>query len=1692
MLAVCVLLALSAATFAQTHSVSDYGTIPAGLAPGAPAGSYNMSELEQINFFNASLNITLPLLQVGGRGGAGYTIMVRPKKTTWTVETRLVGYGCGGDEDDNPCQIWEAYARKEWWTPVEPGYDPGVVQGHYVSSEPDFCPGAPNNPYYVRMFTSLTFTSPDGSEHSLYDEKTGGQVIERRTCADVPDSSRGHVFSAKDGSGLTFITDDEVNDDTVPDNYPTQGLFWPAGYLRTADGSVYRFTWGRAEWMRDRNGNLLTFTYGSNPGPTPAHRRVTKITDSLGREVNISYDALDAQNPQYGVHDRIEYTGFGSAPRVVRVTKTLLSNALRPNSGYQRKTIKGLFPELPQSSTENFDPQVVSAVWLPDGNRRYQLFYNPYNEVARLVLPTGGAVDYDYWAGVEDAYASGQFGTPITIYGEPKVAIYRRLKERRQYLSQSDSTAALRTTYSLAAPAGEWKSCVTVDQLDAADGDRLMERKNHYFNGVASQSVIGAVGTVVDGVSDPIDGKEYMTEALPIDGGTTPLMQVETNWEPGNTGGPPDATPWAPYAKDIVTRTFQGSTGSYRVDKVEFSYDRYNNRTDVYEYDYGTNQPGPLLRHTNTKYLKVNNVNGVDYSSPQPNEMSPYLRGLPEQTSVYDGDKERSRTTYEYDNYTPDPDNGNRHATLTAYGDISGLCLKLDANFNCQTASNDSYKTRGNLTGTTNYILDGYGNVTGSVTTNQQYDVAGNVLKSIDARRKPDKSGYETIFNFSDNFGSPDIDARNTTAPAKLAGKLCYAFPTKITNALGQVAHTQYDYYTGHAVNSEDANGTVTAAHYDDDFDRVTQVERAVNINDLHSQTKYNYDDDLRVITTSSDQIGLNDNVLRSESRYDGLGRVTETRQYESGDNYIAKLTQYDALGRTSAASNPYRPTAGESPIWTTTDYDALGRIWKLTTPDAGKVYTFYDADRIMVADQAGKQRISRTNALGKLTHVWEVIGAPPAGTTAESITFPVPSGLGLQPVSKGYLTTYTYDVLGNLRKVEQGGLAGQHRYFAYDSLSRLIRVKSPEQDSRDALALPADAMSPLSDNNNGWSQALEYYEDGSVKKRIDARGVVTDYTYDALGRISKRTYSGETGATTPEVTYTYDDPNVSFSKGRLTAVSSNASTYRYTAYDGLGRVNGSSQETGGVTYSMPEYLYDLSGNMTSEKYPSGRVVKTGYDEAGRVAGVRNGAAGIFYAGGLPTDVDNRIRYAAHGVVDRMKLGNGLWEHAAFNNRLQTERIELGSSPTDSGKMQLVYGYGPANSNNGDLRSQQITAPGVLTPYVQIYEYDDLNRLQSASETNAQNGAAAIWAQVYTYDQFGNRKLTGGTTLPSQLTATNNPDTDPGNNRFISAGYSYDVAGNLLCDPDHPCTQGQTPAIPFYEFDAENKIRQAGGSTAGGGSAYAYDGDGRRVKKTVGTTETVFVYDAAGRLVAEYGNEPQATAGTSYVTQDTLGNTRVVTGSDPNDVRGRYDYMPFGEELYADRSGYGGQNDIKQKFTGKERDETGLDFFNARYFDSARGRFTTTDPTLLSSKTINPQSWNRYAYTLNNPLNCVDANGMWPTWIHDLIIENALPGLDAASRRDIQAGSFDVDTTTFVPSHAPQHAMAMEGQSPGEAGAIMNNFIQKNDANVRWWQGVSGLGLARNETDSLGINRNALLDFGTSQAYCIQYSAGTE
>jgi len=115
---------------------------------------------------------------------------------------------------------------------------------------------------------------------------------------------------------------------------------------------------------------------------------------------------------------------------------------------------------------------------------------------------------------------------------------------------------------------------------------------------------------------------------------------------------------------------------------------------------------------------------------------------------------------------------------------------------------------------------------------------------------------------------------------------------------------------------------------------------------------------------------------------------------------------------------------------------------------------------------------------------------------------------------------------------------------------------------------------------------------------------------------------------------------------------------------------------------------------------------------------------------------------------------------------------------------------------------------------------------------------------------------------------------------------------------------------------------------------------------------------------------PSGAQTVEYYHLDAIGNVRAVTDQNGNVIE-RHDYQPFGEEWLPQ----GGTQPLR--FTGKERDqETGLDYFGARYHASRIGRFTTVDPTLnVKASRLNPQRWNRYAYGLNNPLRFIDPDG---------------------------------------------------------------------------------------------------------------------
>ena len=116
------------------------------------------------------------------------------------------------------------------------------------------------------------------------------------------------------------------------------------------------------------------------------------------------------------------------------------------------------------------------------------------------------------------------------------------------------------------------------------------------------------------------------------------------------------------------------------------------------------------------------------------------------------------------------------------------------------------------------------------------------------------------------------------------------------------------------------------------------------------------------------------------------------------------------------------------------------------------------------------------------------------------------------------------------------------------------------------------------------------------------------------------------------------------------------------------------------------------------------------------------------------------------------------------------------------------------------------------------------------------------------------------------------------------------------------------------------------------------------------------------------------------MTTDHLNSPRVITNEN-GVVTTRKDYTAFGEVSYtAERTaglGYSGAEETRKGYTGYEKDdESGLDFAQARYYNSVHGRFTSVDPLSASASIRNPQTFNRYSYVLNSPYKYTDPLGL--------------------------------------------------------------------------------------------------------------------
>lgn len=415
-----------------------------------------------------------------------------------------------------------------------------------------------------------------------------------------------------------------------------------------------------------------------------------------------------------------------------------------------------------------------------------------------------------------------------------------------------------------------------------------------------------------------------------------------------------------------------------------------------------------------------------------------------------------------------------------------------------------------------------------------------------------------------------------------------------------------------------------------------------------------------------------------------------------------------------------------------------------------------------------------------------------------------------------------------------------------------------------------------------------------------------------------------------------------------------------------------------GTDYVTNEYNFvgDLVKSATIHKGSATataleRTSRYVYDHVGRLRDVR------FKVGSQDTITLKSLVYNEIGQLKQKKL------HSENNGANFLESIDYGYNDrgwiTRIGSANfteiLKYEDGAIKQYNGNI-SQQLWGHAAATPNVYSYQYDNLDRLLSATSTGL------VMSEVMTYDDMGNIRTLrrdNGTTTAYTYNNNNKSSRLMSLSGGLTGSYTYDANGNARTD-----RTGMS--FVYNHLNLPKTVSKTGTSVN-----YTYDALGKKLRKVIVvnnvTTQRDYIrgieYTKTGaaasiidRITTEEGYLQNSAGSYSYHYNltDHLGNVRSVIKREGSAtvpvVIQRQDYYAFGKmkSILA-----GGNN--RYLYNGKEiQSEIGdqLDY-GARFYDAEIGRWNVIDS--LSER---GRRWSPYSYAFDNPLRYVDPDGNWP------------------------------------------------------------------------------------------------------------------
>jgi RHS repeat-associated protein len=862
-------------------------------------------------------------------------------------------------------------------------------------------------------------------------------------------------------------------------------------------------------------------------------------------------------------------------------------------------------------------------------------------------------------------------------------------------------------------------------------------------------------------------------------------------------------------------------------------------------------------------------------------------------------------------------------------------------------------KCRGNLTKLTKYATSST-----YFTTQMTHNLNGTLATSTDP------NGTVTTFTYSNGCGTG-------------------AFPTQTQVVFGSTTLTTAAGYNCNGAvltSSTDANGKSTSVNYTTDpyFWRPNS-----SIDQASNSTTYTYTG--QTATESAMNFNGNTSTVDVLTTLDAFGRpeYKQKRQGVNGAYYDSTQQVYDSDGRPYETSMPYQQTAGQPPtsgIYTQTSYDAMMRPKSVVDARGGIFNTSYNENDVYQqaspapSGENTKQKQLEYDGLGRLTSVCEITSASPYSGTCGQVT----GGYS------GYLTKYTYDAPPNVNSLavsenaQPNGGTAQSRSYYYDMLGRLTYESNPETGVTQYVY---DSLT--SDTNCGTISSP-----GDLVKKVDAIGNVACFTYDGLHRITGISYPNALPAT-PAKVFVYDSATVNgttmaLTAGRLAEAYTCATCtptptkltdigFSYSARGEITDVYESTPHSAGYNHVNASYWAHgpvATLSLVGSSIPT--ISYGGLDGEGRITTVTAGTSttltsGVTYTTSGTTEPIGSLTAMAYGSGD-----SDSFTYDTSTGRLTGYTFNMNGSVAKSGSLT----WNP----NGSLGQLAVTDNlNSANDQTCSYSADDLARIASAS---CSNSSTTLWGQTFAYDPFGNIDKTasaGVSFLPTYNLATNQYSTLPG------CAVTYDNDGHLTNDCSYSYSWLADGTLDTATLDVNSGLPVT----------LTYDALGRVAEQARGATYTEVVYAPGGAKLAlmtgatmkkafvplpDGGTAVYTTASGSnlayYRRSDWLGSSRLAsTSTAPTSAYTDVEYAPFGEAYDLV-----GNSDLN--FTGQNQDTLGgasigeYDFL-FREYNPQQGRWISPDPAGMNAVSLgSPQTWNRYAYVVNSPLNAVDRLGL--------------------------------------------------------------------------------------------------------------------